>query len=72
MSFSNSSRDDPLLLLTFAALLTECAKWNVVTTNKDRDQLMRELTVASGMNYRINGSAPVSRSATKYVQNSNE
>ena len=71
MSFTNSSRDDPLLLLTLNHLLQECSHFGISTTNKDRDQLLRELNQATGRCYSVSASAPVSTRANAYVQNNN-
>ena len=69
MSFANSSRDDPLLLLTLAHLLQECAHFGISTSGRDRDTLLRELNQKTGRCYAINGSAPVSLTATAHVLN---
>jgi hypothetical protein len=60
-----------LLLLTFAHLLEEAASYGVVTTGKNRDQILAELNAASGLCYICNASAPTHRSATAFVQNPN-
>jgi hypothetical protein len=65
-----SSIDDPLLILTFAALLTEAARWGVTTTGRDRDAILADLNRTSGLCYAVNGNAPVSRTAQAYVSNS--
>ena len=71
MSFSNSSRDDPLLILTFAHLLIEAARWGVTTANRDRDEILRTLNQVSGLCYTMSAQTPVSRATTAFTLNPN-